>query len=46
MKINIDSIQNIKEIPNIEFNVSQINSIKKEYPVERTDSKTPTFALT
>lgn len=36
----------VKEIPNQEFNVGQINSINKKYPKLRQLSKAPTFALT
>lgn len=32
----------IKEVPNIQFNVSEINRIGKEYGSLRQDSKAPT----
>lgn len=47
MDIVIDGpISAIKEITTDEYNVGQINRIKKEYPKLRQKSKGPTFALT
>ena len=42
MEIRINPGTHIEEIPVSEFNVSQVNRIKKEYGGLRQDSKAPT----
>lgn len=42
MEIRIDPFAEIKEISASEFNVTQINRIKKEYGGLRQESKAPT----
>ncbi len=45
--LTIDTlIDSVSEVPDIEHNVSRINSISDLYKNERQDSKMPTFALT
>lgn len=43
MSIEIESIDEFKEVPVKEYNVNQINSIKHRYGEVRQSSKTPTF---
>ena len=42
MEISVDKIGGISEISVAEFNVTQINRIKKEYGGLRQESKAPT----
>lgn len=42
MEIHVDKIEGIKEISATEFNVTQVNRIKKEYGSLRQESKAPT----
>lgn len=45
MNIEIESINEFKEVPVKECNVNQINSIKHRYGEVRQLSKTPTFLI-
>lgn len=42
MEIHVTKVDGIQEIPVAEFNVTQINRIKKEYGGLRQESKAPT----
>lgn len=42
----VSEITKIEVVPASEHNVRRVNSIKKLYPDQRQQSKSPTFALT